>query len=142
MKGPTPVCLIGASTVATIFLAGVLLAATRAPVPQRATSDPTALPRHLPDQQPPRATLAAFRSRIQHIVFIIKENRSFDTYFGAFPGADGATTGMISTGERMPLRRGPDRMPRDIGHDWEDAREAMHEGRMDRFDLVRDGNRR
>src|SRR4051812_21537625 len=55
MKGPTPVCLIGASTVATIFLAGVLLAATRAPVPQRATSDPTALPRHLPDQQPPRA---------------------------------------------------------------------------------------
>src|SRR5947209_7502790 len=129
MKGPTPVWLIGASTVATICLAGALLAATRAPAPQRAINDATAVPRHLPDQQPPPATLAAFRARIQHIVFIIKENRSFDTYFGAFPGADGATTGIISTGQRMPLRRGPDRMPRDIGHDWEDARQAMHDGR-------------
>ena len=43
----------------------------------------------------PRAAatqLDAFRSRIQHIVFIIKENRSFDMYFGAFPGADGVTS--------------------------------------------------
>ena len=31
--------------------------------------------------------------KIQHIVFIVKENRSFDIYFGTFPGADGATTG-------------------------------------------------
>ena len=30
-------------------------------------------------------------SVIQHIVFIIKENRSFDEYFGLFPGVDGAT---------------------------------------------------
>ena len=32
-------------------------------------------------------------SKIQHIVFIVKENRSFDQYFGTFPGADGATSG-------------------------------------------------
>src|SRR5438067_981503 len=31
-------------------------------------------------------------SKIQHFVFILKENRSFDHYFGAFPGADGAST--------------------------------------------------
>jgi phospholipase C len=85
--------------------------------------------------------LDAFRSRIQHIVFIIKENRSFDMYFGTFPGADGVSSAVISTGERIPLRRGTDRMSRDIGHDWEDARTAMHEGQMDRFDLIR-GNRR
>jgi phospholipase C len=85
---------------------------------------------------PSRNTLDAFRSKIQHIVFIIKENRSFDFYFGTFPGADGATSGLISTGERMPLRRGPDRMAHDIGHTWEDARRAMNNGRMDRFDLV------
>src|SRR5262245_11170921 len=100
---------------------------------------------HIPvtRQSPPsEATLRAFRSKIQHIVFIVKENRSFDMYFGTFPGADGVTTGMISTGERFPLRRGPDRMPHDIGHDWEDARRAMHDGRMDRFDLVRDGNQK
>ena len=85
--------------------------------------------------------LAAFRSHIQHIVFLIKENRSFDMYFGAFPGADGATTATISTGERMTLRHALDRMPRDIGHDWEDARTAMHGGAMDRFDMIR-GNKR
>ena len=92
----------------------------------------------------PRAAanqLDAFRSRIQHIVFIIKENRSFDMYFGAFPGADGVTSAVISTGERVALRRATDRMPRDVGHDWEDARTAMHDGRMDRFDLIR-GNQR
>jgi phospholipase C len=86
------------------------------------------------------SAVAAFRSKIQHIVFIIKENRSFDTYFGTFPGAEGATNGVVSTGQRISLRRGPDRMPRDIGHDWEDARRAMNGGRMDQFDLVRDGN--
>src|SRR5258708_9640968 len=42
-------------------------------------------------------------AKIEHIVFIIKENRSFDTYFGAFPGADGAMTGRTSKGEVVPL---------------------------------------
>src|SRR5579884_2669000 len=27
--------------------------------------------------------------KIQHIVIIMQENRSFDSYFGTFPGADG-----------------------------------------------------
>ena len=36
--------------------------------------------------------------KIQHIVYLVKENRSFDSYFGTFPGANGATTGVISTG--------------------------------------------
>ncbi len=34
---------------------------------------------------------------IQHVVFIIKENRSFDQYFGTFPGANGATTYTLHT---------------------------------------------
>jgi phospholipase C len=84
--------------------------------------------------------LDAFRTKIQQIVFLIKENRRFDTYFGTFPGADGATSGVVSTGERMALKRALDRMPRDIGHDWQDARRAMNEGKMDQFDLVREGN--
>jgi phospholipase C len=80
--------------------------------------------------------VAEFRSSIEHIVFIIKENRTFDQYFGTFPGADGATSGVISTGKRMALRHAPDRMPRDIGHGWADARTAMNNGKMDQFDLV------
>lgn len=112
------------------------------PQPQ---AQPDRVPRHIPITPGPRpstAQLDAFRAHIEHIVFIVKENRSFDNYFGTFPGADGATTGMISTGERIALRHATDRMSRDIGHDWEDARMAMHDGRMDRFDLVRNGNQR
>src|SRR5258708_22529542 len=48
--------------------------------------------------------LNTFRSHIQHIVFIIKEKRSFDMYFGAFPGADGVTSAVISTGAPISFR--------------------------------------
>ncbi len=37
----------------------------------------------------PSPALAAARSNIKHIVIIMQENRSFDHYFGTFPGADG-----------------------------------------------------
>jgi phospholipase C len=33
--------------------------------------------------------LAAARQRIKHVIIIMQENRSFDHYFGTFPGADG-----------------------------------------------------
>src|SRR6516162_7413129 len=55
---------------------------------------------------------------IQHVVFIIKENRTFDNYFGTFPGADGTTTGTLSTGQVIPLGHTPDQTPRDIDHSW------------------------
>ncbi len=35
------------------------------------------------------ADLAAARAKIKHVVIIMQENRSFDSYFGTFPGADG-----------------------------------------------------
>lgn len=91
---------------------------------------------------PPETTVAlnAFRSKIQHIVYILKENRSFDNFFGTFPGADGATMGTISTGDEIPLGHTPDRTPRDLGHGWTDAHTAIDSGRMDQFDLVQDGN--
>jgi phospholipase C len=77
---------------------------------------------------------------IKHIVFIIKENRSFDQYFGTFPGADGATTGKTSTGATIPLGQTPDKMAHDIGHGWTDAHVAIDNGKMDKFDLVSHGS--
>jgi phospholipase C len=71
---------------------------------------------------------------IKHIVFIIKENRSFDEYFGTFPGANGATSGYISTGQLVNLTETPDPPPHDIGHEWPDGRDAVDGGKMDRFD--------
>ncbi len=35
------------------------------------------------------ANLAVAKTKIQHVVIINQENRSFDHYFGTFPGADG-----------------------------------------------------
>ena len=32
-------------------------------------------------------------SQLRHIVIIVKENHTFDNYFGTFPGANGATLG-------------------------------------------------
>jgi hypothetical protein len=119
-------------------LAGLLIVVTSA---GSARGDPQQRIPLFPAARAAATQLGAFRSHIQHIVFIIKENRSFDMYFGAFPGADGATSAVISTGERVSLRHATDRMPRDVGHDWEDARTAMHGGEMDRFDLIR-GNQR
>ncbi len=38
---------------------------------------------------PARATDMSGIHRIQHVVVIMQENRSFDSYFGTYPGADG-----------------------------------------------------
>lgn len=78
--------------------------------------------------------------KIQHIVFIVKENRTFDNYFGTFPGAHGATSGTISTGRVIPLGHAPDRLPRDISHAFSAAVTAIDGGRMDKFDLIPGGN--
>jgi len=73
---------------------------------------------------------------IRHVVFIIKENRSFDNYFGAFLGANGATSGKISTGQTVALIHEPDLLSVDIGHSWADASLAINGGAMNKFDLL------
>jgi phospholipase C len=71
---------------------------------------------------------------IQHVVIISKENRSFDEYFGKFPGADGATTAMKHDGTVVPLAQTPDPMPNDIGHDNQMFNIAYDGGKNDGFD--------
>ncbi|MFY9562466.1 MAG: alkaline phosphatase family protein [Terriglobales bacterium] len=78
--------------------------------------------------------------KIQHIVFLIKENRTFDHYFGTYPGADGATSGKTSAGRTIPLSHAPDETPWDIGHSWRDALIAINNGKMNKFDLVENGD--
>src|SRR5438105_8089460 len=50
---------------------------------------------------------------IQHVVFLIRENRSFDNLFGTFPNANGATNGPISTGQILALKHAPDALAHD-----------------------------
>src|SRR5579884_674664 len=72
---------------------------------------------------------------IKHIVFFIKENRTFDNYFGTYPGANGATTATDSQGHVIQLRHESDQIP-DIDHSSEGAHMAWDNGKMDRFDLL------
>lgn len=81
---------------------------------------------------PPKKTS---QGKIEHIVFIVKENRSFDEYFGTYPGANGATTGTLSTGQVITLGHTPDPPAHDMGHEWTDSHSDVDGGRMDRFDL-------
>ncbi|MDQ3645539.1 MAG: hypothetical protein M3345_01230 [Actinomycetota bacterium] len=76
---------------------------------------------------------------IEHVVFIIKENRSFDHYFGRYPGADGATHGLTSDGRRVELEVAADIIKPDIGHQFVDGVLGINGGRMDGFDLVDEG---
>jgi phospholipase C len=80
-------------------------------------------------------------TQIQHIVLLTRENRTFDNLFGTFPGANGATSATISTGQVIPLVHGEDQYPRDPDHGPKSARVAIDGGLMDAFDLVIDGNR-
>ena len=34
---------------------------------------------------------------IEHVVIIVKENHTFDNYFGTYPGADGVTLAAAAT---------------------------------------------
>jgi phospholipase C len=83
-----------------------------------------------------RVDAESFRTRwpIKHVVFVVKENRTFDNLFGTFPGANGVTVGM-DRGRRRPLKRGTDgRVPGDIPHCYFCSRAAWDHGAMDRFD--------
>ncbi|MEP6757922.1 MAG: alkaline phosphatase family protein [Actinomycetota bacterium] len=77
-------------------------------------------------------TVAAAQSAIKHIVFVIKENRTFDNYFGQYPGADGATVGNTCDGGTRPLERAPDRGFA-AGHSFTDGITAIDGGKMDCF---------
>ncbi len=89
--------------------------------------------------RPARVDAAAFETRwpIKHVVFVIKENRTFDNLFGRFLGANGATTG-IDRGAIRPLTPALDRIPDDIKHCYECALQAWNGGKMDGFATIGD----
>ncbi|HEY2458222.1 MAG TPA: alkaline phosphatase family protein [Candidatus Acidoferrum sp.] len=77
---------------------------------------------------------------IQHTVFIINENHTFDNYFGTFPGSDGTTTGLLSSGQRIPLSAMPDDYQASIlCNGWDCSLQAMDSGKMDKFDVMNGG---
>jgi phospholipase C len=80
------------------------------------------------------------RIPIEHVVFIIKENRTFDHYFGRYPGADGATEGRTADGRTVPLQPAPDVQPHDIRHSFISGLLAVNGGQMNGFDAILEGD--
>ncbi len=77
---------------------------------------------------------------IKHIIYIMKENRSFDNYFARYPGAEGTTTGKTSDGRTVELSVAPDVQEPDLGHSFFDGLISINGGKMDQFDLVLNGD--
>jgi phospholipase C len=80
--------------------------------------------------------------KIRHVVIIMQENRSFDSYFGTFPGADGlpARNGRFTVCVRDPRERrcqqpfhDPSQVNGGAQHDKGPALEDIDHGRMDGF---------
>jgi len=76
---------------------------------------------------------------VEHVVIILKENHTFDNYFGTYPGADGVTTGLTSTGSTVPLMPMPDADQAQLCNSWDCAIEALNGGKMNDFDLISSG---
>lgn len=104
-------------------------------------SSPRAAGTHSSPSPPsqPQSKLALARERIKHVVFLVKENRTFDNYFARYPGANGTKNGKVSDGRTVPLKPATDILNPDLGHEFIDGLEAVHGGRMDGFDLVANG---
>jgi phospholipase C len=84
---------------------------------------------------------------IEHVIFLVKENRTFDHYFGTYPGADGATEGGTLEcsdagcvpGDTIPLKPAPYIQPHDITHGFSSGLYSINGGAMNGFNIIGSG---
>jgi phospholipase C len=115
----------------------LVAAACDEPAPRTVTplpSDPEVGPVH----EAPPELVAKAQANIEHVVFLIKENRTFDHLFGTFPGADGVTEGVTCDGTVVPLTQAADNIP-GPDHSFLGGLTAVNGGRMNCFDELRGG---
>jgi phospholipase C len=113
------------------------------PTPSRRPSPSPLTGRATPVAAPAIVDASVFATRwpIKHVVFLVKENRTFDNLFGTFQGADGTRVGW-DDGVRRPLRRGTDgRTSSDIPHCYTCALAAWNDGKMDGFNQTASADR-
>ena len=90
-----------------------------------------------PGTSPPvdAGNLSPSHTPIKHVVVIVKENHTFDNYFGSFPGAEG-TTSIKTAGGTIAPPRAPLSTPRDLCHEHSCALTDWDGGAMDGWDQV------
>ena len=87
-------------------------------------------------------------SPIKHVVFIVKENRTFNNYFATYGhGAEGATKGgtltctdgVCTPGPDYALKPAPDVPPHDITHGFSSGLYSINGGAMNGFNIIGSG---
>jgi phospholipase C len=136
------IALVG---LAAAVLTGLLLSTTE--LPGYWHDARAAKPSRLADGTPSAIHL------IRHVVIIMQENRSFDSYFGTYPGADGIP-GLAGNPGRIPCSPDPvthvcvkpyhDTSDRNWGgpHGYPDALRDISHGRMNGFVAIARAGRR
>ena len=75
--------------------------------------------------------------KIEHFIFIMQENRSFDSYFGTYPGADGLSEGVEFIdpvdGTVVTPYHDTNGVNRGGPHGWDNAQADINGGKMDGF---------
>ena len=97
--------------------------------------------------RPTESVIVPGENPIKHVVFLVKENHTFDNYFGQYPGAEGATEGGtlkcdqgFAPGPTVPLTEAPYMYPHDLGHAFAPGLTAINGGKMDGFNCVTYGD--
>ena len=94
--------------------------------PVKASAPPPPAPRRDPLPVAPSTT------PIKHIVYIVKENRTYDNLFGRFPEGDGARAGKALDGSTIRLGPLPDKQV-DLQHNHFWAVKDINDGAMNGF---------
>jgi phospholipase C len=92
----------------------------------------------------PGGTIVPGETPIEHVVFIVKENRTFNNYFATYPGAEGATEGGTirctedgcEDGPVVQLTRGSDVYEHDLTHCFRCGLVAINDGKMNGFNWM------
>jgi len=97
-----------------------------------------------PGSGSPSPGLAPGASAIQHVVFIVKENRTFNNYFATYPGAEGTTEGGTirctangcQDGPIVRLKKATDIQDHDLTHCFRCGLIAINGGKMNGFNWM------
>jgi phospholipase C len=92
----------------------------------------TFVPRPASSDAAPGGCVSLGCGKIKHVIWISKENHTFDNMFGRFPGADGTTTARAGS-KVVPMGETPDKLKSDLLHTGSTAIAGVDGGKMDDF---------
>lgn len=92
------------------------------------------VPSSTPGTLVPRSHSAS-AGKLQHVLILVQENRSFDDFFATFPGADGATSGLDHSGGTLPLKKSDLADSQDLCHSHSCYLTDYDQTKMDGWDI-------